>query len=250
MIGHQMRYDLSAFGFNEMMDLRARLRSVFDVDPPDTIEEASQRVVTLFRDSLLDREGNPACALVRLYKTHPFADLDDELKDFARKIAPEADHRVGMRCLVLVSTAGQEPEWNDRRLSRGHRAIPLTSEKTVEEAPMVAQLIKQLGLDVATVLRPDPALLLDMRDRTHNVFFVPRALGSPFIVAQKEFVVPYGIESVLGFGGMMSSGDLVAAILFSKVPIARETADQFKVIGLNFKLAMLSVARKPLFSEV
>lgn len=241
---------LSSFGFTDMMRLRGALRGLFvEGGEPATFEEAAQRVVALFREQLLDDAGQPACALVRIYKTHPFAELVAPLKNFARRIVPEADTLRGLRCLVLVATAGDEPAWNDRRLSRGHQAIPLTSEHAVADAPMVAQLIQQLGIEVSTVLRPDPSLLLDVRDRAQNVFFVPDALGSPYIVAQEQFVVPYSIQSVIGFGGMLASGDLVAAILFSKVRMSHEIADQFKVIGLNFKLTMLPFVRKPLFKQ-
>jgi len=129
------------------------------------------------------------------------------------------------------------------------RPMAWLSEEMIEKAPMIAQLFKQFGVEVAAILRPNPTLLLDTSDVTTNVFHVPLALGSPYIVAQKEFVEPFGIASVLGFGGMLSSGDLFAAIMFTHVPITAAVADQFKVIGLNLKLAMLPIARKPLFAS-
>jgi two-component system NtrC family sensor kinase len=239
--------NLASFGFTEMMVLRGQLRALGDSTQAATFAEAAQEVVGLLRSELVDGEGNPACALVRIYKTHPFNELPDDLKEFARSLEPSADSLHFLRCLVLVATDGTEPDWRSRHSSRNHKAIPLTSEQAVAKAPMVSQLIKQLGVNVATVLRPDPALLMDMRDKAQNVFYVPLALGSPFIVAQEEFVIPYKIASVIGFGGMMASGDLVVAILFSSVPISPGAADQFKVIGLNFKLALLPSARKPLF---
>ena len=153
------------------------------------------------------------------------------------------------RCLTLVGTAGDEPGWNSTTESKRHRAIPLSSVEAVEQAPMVAQLIRQLGVPVAAVVRPDRGLMMDSEQTAQNVFYVPEALGSPFIVAQDEFVIPYRIASVIGFGGLIASGDLVAAILFSRVAIDRAVADQFKVIGLNFKLAMLPFALKPLFEK-
>ena len=123
------------------------------------------------------------------------------------------------------------------------------SVEMVQQAPMIAQLITQLGLPIANVVRPSRALLLDQEQTTHNVFFVPRALGSPHIVAQEEFVVRYGIQSVLGFGGLLASGDLFAVILFSKVAISPDAADQFRVVGLNLKIAILPFARKTLFRD-
>jgi hypothetical protein len=241
-----MPYNLSSFGFVDMMDCRARIRDLFADDPP-TLEAAAERAVEFFRRELVDERGQPACALVRLFKTHPYRDLPEDLQAVVRAGSPEAASIPDLRCLTLIATRGDEEEWNSPLTSRGHRAIPLMSVEMVQQAPMIAQLITQLGLPIANVVRPSRALLLDQEQTTHNVFFVPRALGSPHIVAQEEFVVRYGIQSVLGFGGLLASGDLFAVILFSKVPIPPDAADQFRVVGLNLKIAILPFARKPLF---
>lgn len=241
-----MPYNLSRFGFGEMMDSRGRIRDLYADDPP-TLEDAAERAVEFFHRELVDDRGEPACALVRFFKTHPYRDLPEDLQAAVRAGSPEAPSIPDLRCLTLIATRGQEPEWSSRLASRGHRAIPLMSVEMVQQAPMIAQLITQLGLPIANVVRPSRALLLDHEQKTHNVFFVPRALGSPHIVAQEEFVVRYGIQSVLGFGGLLASGDLFAVILFSKVPISPDAADQFRVVGLNLKIAILPFARKTLF---
>ncbi|HEX8154753.1 MAG TPA: hypothetical protein VF698_16595 [Thermoanaerobaculia bacterium] len=241
-----MPYNLSRFGFGEMMDSRGRIRDLY-ADDPATLEDAAERAVAFFHRELVDERGAPACALVRFFKTHPYRDLPEELQAVVRASSPEAPSIPDLRCLTLVATRGDEQDWNSRLSSRGHRAIPLTSVEMVQQAPMIAQLITQLGLPIANVIRPSRGLLLDVDQTAHNVFYVPRALGSPHIVAQEEFVVRYGIQSVLGFGGLLASGDLFAVILFSKVAIPPDAADQFRVVGLNLKIAILPFARKPLF---
>lgn len=241
-----MPYNLSRFGFPDMMDCRGRIRDLF-VDDPPTLEDAAIRAVEFFYRELVDEEGAPACALVRLFKTHPYRDLPRDLQASVSAATPEISSIADLRCLTLMATRGDEADWNSRLTSRGHRAIPLMSVEMVEQAPMIAQLIIQLGLPIADVIRPSRGLFLDQEQVTHNVFFVPRALGSPHIVAQEEFVVRYGIESVLGFGGLLASGDLFAVILFSKVPIPPGAADQFKVVGLNLKIAILPFVRKEIF---
>ena len=241
-----MPYELSSFGFSAMMDCRGRIRAIFEDDPP-TLEDAAERTVEFLYREFVDANGAPACALVRFFKTHPYRDLPEELQAVVRAGSPEAAELPDLRCLTLVATRGDEPDWSSRLTSRGHRAIPLVSVEMVQQAPMIAQLITQLGVPIANVVRPSRALLLDHDQTSHNVFYVPRALGSPHIVAQEEFVVRYGIASVLGFGGLLASGDLFSVILFSKVAIPPAVADQFRVVGLNVKMAMLPFARKPLF---
>ena len=55
-----------------------------------------------------------------------------------------------------------------------------------------------------------------MEPKTYNVFHVPEAFDNPLIPAQEDFVLPYRIKSVLGFGGLLPSGDIFAVILFLK----------------------------------
>jgi hypothetical protein len=227
------------------MDCRTRLRGLFDSEP-ETIADGARRLVEFLFQEFVDDDGNPASALVRIFKTHRYSDLPEELQRFAQTITPEVESIPNVRCLTLVATEGLEPAWQSPERSLGHRCIPLTSETMVEQAPMISQLIKQLGLSVSSVIRPAPGMLLDASE-SYNVFYVPEALGSPYIVAQDEFVVPYGIASVIGFGGLVASGDLFAAIMFSKVHVSAAVADLFKVIGLNMKLLILPFARKPLF---
>lgn len=144
-----------------------------------------------------------------------------------------------MKCLVLLATAGERPEWNQRRDSKGHKAIPLPSEQVLHRIPMIRNLIKQLGISVNTVIRPDPKLLMDMEQRTFNVFHVADAIGNPYIPVQREFVIPCGIRPVLGFGGLLPSGDLFVIIMFLKAPVAKEAADLLKNLPLNIKVAIL-----------
>jgi two-component system, NtrC family, sensor kinase len=93
---------------------------------------------------------------------------------------------------------------------------------------MNSQLIMQLGIDVETFLKPNPTLVLEIEQKTYNVFFVRDTAGSPFAPAQENFVIPYKVRSVLGFGGLLSSGDLYAVLLFTRVSISRDSADIFR----------------------
>ncbi len=203
-----------------------------------TLEESASAIVRHLYEGCRDSNGQRQCALVRFYKTHDFEALDGELQDFAREQLGGTPPAAGMKCLVLLGTAGLEPAWNDRRLSRGHRAVPLPSERFVEEAPMIAQLVRQLGLPISALVRPSHEIIGELQGKTYNVFHVEDAAGSPYIPAQREFVVPYGIRSVLGFGGLLRTGDLYAVIMFSRVAIGREVAERFRTIALDVKSAL------------
>ena len=75
----------------------------------------------------------------------------------------------------------------------------------------------------------------------------PRPQGSPHVPAQ-DFVEAHGIRSALGFGGMLYTGDFYAVVLFSKTPIASDTAQLLKIFSLAVRVPMLAHLRR-VFSE-
>jgi hypothetical protein len=243
-----MSFSLRRFELPEMLRCGLDLRRI----TRDTagLEEAAGAVVGYLHDGFVDPgTGGRECALVRFYMTHPFGGLPPELKAFARQRMGGREPWDTMKCLVLLATAGSERAWNSRQLSRGHQAIPLPSVEIVEQAPMIAQLIRQMGLDLDSVISPRPELLQGLQGKTYNVFFVPKAEGNSAIPAQDEFVRRHGIRSVLGCGGIHVTGELYAAILFSRVEIPQESADRFRNIALDMKMAISAFREDRIFSS-
>jgi hypothetical protein len=80
---------------------------------------------------------------------------------------------------------------------------------------------------------------MTLHHRDYDVFFVPDALNSPLVPAQDGFVVPYGIRSVVGCGGVLPSGELFALILFTTLQLSAETADLFRTLALSVKATVV-----------
>lgn len=232
-------YDLGRMRLADMTNASSQLRKLGA--GARSMEEVSQRVAQWIFDSFGDAvSGEKGCALVRVYKTHMFGALSPELQTFAAESSSEKLDAT-VRCLVLLGTVGVEPTWCTRAASKNHKAIPLPSADAVARLPMVAQLVSQLGIDVAHLIadRDRPAApLVDPAERTYNVFHVEHAAGSAHIPAQ-DFVQRYGVHSVLGCGGQLPDGELFATILFSRLPIGTETAGAFKPLTLALKLALM-----------
>ncbi len=235
-----MRFDLSNFSLVDMLQCGRGLRLA--AADAETIGEAAQSVVEFLYRECGHPEAARACALIRFYKTYRFADLEPRLQSFAtRQMAPN-DPTAQMKCLTLLASMGQEPEWCDPRRSVGHQAIPLPSAQIVQGAPMIAQLIREMGLDITDLIAPDAAFLYDRVGKSYNVFHVENALGSAHIPAQTEFVERYGVRSVLGFGGLLAGGDLFAVIMFSRGRIPSESAVRFRSIALDVKAVVHPLA--------
>ena len=74
------------------------------------MEDAATKIVNYLYDNITDSSGNRANALVRLYKTHPYNQLDSGLQGFAQGIlgsAPSDD----TNCLTMLGTVGDKEDW-------------------------------------------------------------------------------------------------------------------------------------------
>lgn len=212
------------------------------------MEDALTRVCEFFYEELRARDGARACPLVRAYKTHPYGALEPPLQSFAAGLMGNATPKPDMKCLTLMATVGDRPEWNHRLRSRGHQAIPLPRPDIVEKAPMIAQLLRQFGLEPRDVIEGSETVVQKLEGRTYGVFHVESARGSPYIPAQDEFVERYDIESVIGCGGALRGGDLFALILFSRVRVPSEVADRFRTLALDIKSSLFHFDESRVFS--
>lgn len=229
-----MPTDLTRFGLVEMLRCSLGLRRA--ATGAATLEEAAEHINRHLYDTLLDAEsGERQLVLCRIYKTHPYASLEPSQRAFADALLGGERPSQNLQCLCLVATAGVEPDWNDRRRSRGHVAIPLSSADRIEEAPMIAAMVRQFGLEPVQLVNPTGPLKTRGSGRTYGIFHVEDAVGSADIPAQDEFVAPFGVRSVIGFGGALPTGAIFAAILFSRAHVTPAVADRFRGIALDTK---------------
>jgi hypothetical protein len=244
-----MASDLTNFGLAEMLRCSRELHRTASGAP--TMESTARQVCRALYDELRAPNGDRACALVRCYKTHDFGSLPADLKPFAKRATGDSEPpRDRMKCLTLLGTVGAESQWNERWSSKAHQAIPLPSPQMVERAPMIAQLIRSFGLELADVTDPDPEMLRNLAGKTYGVFHVEEAAGSPSIPAQEEFVTRFGIRSVVGFGGSLATGDLFAVILFSRVPVSAASADRFRTMALDVKTLFFPFSESAVFDGI
>jgi signal transduction histidine kinase len=231
-------YDLTKFTLRDMVECGLALHQMGE--GAANMEQTSNRIIKYLYEHLIARQtGEKSCALIRCFKTHAYGELDAHRREYARSILGDEVPSPTMQCLTLLATAGEKSQWNSMEASAAHKAIPLKTEELVEQSPMISQLIRQFGLNISTVVEPDPNLLLEFEQKTFNVFYLPDAKDSPYIPAQDSFVIPFGIKSVLGFGALLPSGNLFAIIMFLKVQIPRSTAEMFSTLALNVKAALL-----------
>src|SRR5512135_1639022 len=95
--------DFSRFSLSNMVETGTALRSVGD--GAGTMEEVADRIVKAIDDRFrIPGTGEPACVLVRLFKTHPYRDLPAELQTIAREQMAPCVPSPRTRCLTLLGT--------------------------------------------------------------------------------------------------------------------------------------------------
>ena len=211
----------------------------------NTFDEVADRLVRhLYTSLTLAQTGEPACVLIRLFKTSPYGLLAPNLKALADQKLGGATGSPSMTCLTLVASAGSCPDWNDPALSTCFRVIPLDTPDALNRLPMFSRLFQQLGVELPGRVGNEQTLLVDPREHAFNVFHVQEAAGSPYVPAQEGFVLKYGVRSVLGFGAPLPDGEVFSIILFSRDVIPESTAQLFKPLALCAQTALAPYAVK------
>ena len=243
-----LMYDITAFAPQDMAKCSLVLRQLGR--NAASMEASSQKIVKyIYQHFCNSQTGENTCALVRMFKTHPYGKLEDSLQQSVRCLmnsnAPAAD----MKCWTLLAAAGAEPHWNSRHTAAENIAIPLVSTELVDEMPAISETIKQFGLDIPTVIGIDPERFRQLEPAVLNIFHVSEAKGSPLIPEQDSLIIPYNIKSVLVFGGLLESGSLFSVVMFLKVEIPESTAEMFKYLALSVKTALLLSDEEVVFNS-
>ncbi len=185
-------------------------------------------------------------ALVRAYATTTLEALPGPERAYVQARSP-GELTGDTTCLALLGTTGAVASWNDRRQSANHLVLPLVDHSQVEQMPMIAGLLAQLGVDVHALTAGHPDVMVASEDGSCQVFYVREASASPLIPAQ-DFVRDHGIVSAIGFGGGLPTGEVFAVVMFCTVEVPQETADLFELVALAVRLARLDMLALPLFT--
>jgi len=199
-------------------ELAPRLRAA------KTVEEACMLLCgELYERCRKGGDGERSLILSRIFLSLPFPALEPGVAAFAKEKKAGLDSTTGDMFLTLLGTRGDDPDWCDRKRSKGHQAIPLTRE-TVKKVPMMSRCFQQIGFNLDIVLKAEEDIHLDGVSSAFGVFHVEDAQGSPFVPAQDNFVKPRGVHSVLGCGTMLPNGAVSIWIGFLRHVVAQGAA--------------------------
>jgi hypothetical protein len=225
-----------------------------ELSPLESLEAAAQRLCDILYTTFEE-----STVLVRVFATVPFAALPSTNRGFVERLVGARAREVltpKTPVLSLLGTRGGVPRWNSRHLSEGHVGIPLASADFVDAIPMIASLVKQLGLAIDRAQDVETAIVTQSLGKIAGVFYVDDAATAVDskgrrIIAARDFVQEHGVRTVFGFGGAYGlTGTFVVAVLFTRDSVGRGQAERFMRLANQLKTStMKAVTRRHIFAR-
>lgn len=207
-----------------------------------SLEEIAQELMNTFCQVFITDSGKSAFVLSRFFKSCIYEELPDDIKIYIQHQEGKEEVSAQNRYLTLLGTTGDLEEWKCRKTSKGHQVLSLYDYRTINNIPMLSALINQIGFDISEAVKHDKNIIINKINKEEydfGVFCVEEARGSKLIPEQAEFVEPFGIKSVIGFGGVYKTGNIYAIIVFSREKISSEKAKMFLSLNPSAKLTTL-----------
>lgn len=210
-----------------VMQTQLRERLAQETSLASAAQRCVDRVYEEWRESL---------ALVRLYATVPYQRLPSTERGFVDALAERTQTTALLqeetRCLTLLGTRGARPAWDHRLQSQGHIAIPLVSATFIEELPMVAALLNEVGVPPARLVRTRGVIPSEGLGALRGQFFVEDAKTAKdargrLVIPAQDFVAAQGVETVFGVGTEHADGSFLAMLFFCTERLEKESLGAF-----------------------
>lgn len=206
------------------------------------IESFAQDLMQYCQETFRATTGDPEIVLSRCFVAQPFNEVAADVKVWLQQgLGRDSETSTGM-CLSLMGSAGVVEGWNDPALSSRYRAILVDSERFASRFPMFAEIFRQVGITTDDRRFGAGTMNIEPAGTSCSVFSVPVALDSAYIPAQDEFVRPFGVRSVVGFGGWYGQGRYFLVILFTWVPVPQKSVELLRLLALAVRVGFNGVS--------
>jgi PAS domain S-box-containing protein len=207
-----------------------------------SFEEVAQKLMRVLYSSFVAKDGRSPFVLARFFKSCAYSELPDDIRNYILTKELKENLNSGNKYLTLLGSFGELDNWKNRNLSENYKAFPIYDEHMLDKFPMLSAVFDQIGLDLSYLKQTDKNILIKDDHRQYGVFCVENADGSKLIPMQAEFVRPYSVKSVFGFGGIYSTSNVYGVIIFSRERLSRKDAQLF--LSLNPAIKHITLAHE------
>jgi len=232
-----MQIDISELTLATVFDLSQTIKD--KCKDKSNLQQVAQELMKTLCQAIVTDSDNSAIVLGRLFKSCSYSDLTEDIQNYIQQreetnaITPES------KFLTLLGTWGKLEEWQHIEESKNYKAFSLNDKDVLYKFPMLSAVFKQIGYKIPTETEPDKSIIIDNQDKEYGVFYVKDSTGNKLVPKQAEFVMPYGVKSVIGFGGRYGNNNIYSIILFFGERISRQTAELFPSLNPAIKFLTL-----------
>jgi len=205
-----------------------------------SFEEVAQELMRVLYSSFVTEGGRSPFVLARFFKSCAYGDLPDDIRNYIHNRESKENLVSDDKYLTLLGSFGELDNWKNRNLSENYKAFPIHDQHLLDKFPMLSTVFDQIGLDLSQLKRADKSILIKDSHKQYGVFCVENANGNKLIPKQAEFVKPYSVKSVFGFGGMYSTSNVYAVLVFSRERLSRKHTQLFLSLNPSIKQTTLA----------
>ncbi len=207
-----------------------------------SLEAAAQELTRILHSSfVIEGEKNPF-VLVRFFKSCSYRELPVNIKKYIHDKELKENLSEDNKYLTLLGSYGELDNWMERKLSVNYKAFPIHDEHMLAKFPMLSAVFEEIGLKLPHIKETDKSILIQDYHKQYGLFCVENAEGSKLIPKQEEFVKPYSVRSVFGFGGIYSTSNVYAVLIFSRERLNKKDARIF--LSLNPAIKQTTLAHE------
>ncbi len=241
-------YDLTQFSLRDMSEFGLTLRQISK--DANNMEDVSNRIIQYIDQNLRDKKtGKKSCALVHFLKTHAYGERPKNSQKYVHGCFESEQLDPQLKCLTLLSSTGQHPDWNSGDNSKKNLVIPLGNENEISGIDLMSQLIQSWGIDqdifFNNILEPQ----INLENVGCTLLNLDQALTNSKFFSENLGLIVSNIQSILGVWGLLPSGHLFIVLMFLKVRVPKETLDLIRPMALNIKTAILPFDSSSVFSR-
>ena len=231
---------LSTFTIDDLEVCSRELRvvGVGAADMCESAERVTQHLFDRFRG-----DGQPSeCVLVSMHKTHPCRALPLDL----HAIVHEADPAVGDDDLCLVRMSSTSDERLPATLGT---AAPLTAN-TSHTQPAIAAMLSAMGVELGELPDPITAIKSGVLHRSMDGFLVPSMRTSNLLTpAVRAELDALGVQSAVGLGGWLPSGNVFVLFALARVPIRERSARFLRSLAPSIRASLAPFTHRPFSAD-
>ena len=207
-----------------------------------SFEEVAQELMRVLYSSFVTEGGRSPFVLARFFKSCAYSELPDDIRNYIHNKESQGNSISDNKYLTLLGSFGELDNWKSRNLSENYKAFPMHDKHMLDRFPMLSAAFEEIGLDLSHLRQTDKSILIKDKHRQYGVFCVENADGSKLIPKQEEFVRPYSVKSVFGFGGIYSTSNVYAVLIFSRERLSRKDAQLF--LSLNPAIKQITLVHE------